>query len=110
MNSCGGAAGRAPFGEGKRDQRVSISSCFIWIHLAPSLLCGTNIVNNCLSPLLPLIFSAVVSSDSESDSEFSSSSLDDKPSPAGSKGSQGEKQQAGLGEELFFLVAVGWEV
>ncbi|KAM8991713.1 rab effector Noc2 isoform 1-T1 [Ara ararauna] len=38
----------------------------------------------------------VVSSDSESDSEFSSSSLDDKPSPAGSKGSQGGKQQAGL--------------
>ncbi|XP_057271946.1 rab effector Noc2 isoform X2 [Pezoporus wallicus] len=38
----------------------------------------------------------VVSSDSESDSEFSSTSLDDKPSPAGSKGSQGGKQQAGL--------------
>ncbi|NWX77560.1 RPH3L protein, partial [Alca torda] len=33
----------------------------------------------------------VVSSDSESDSEFSSSSLDDKPLPAGSKGSQGRK-------------------
>ncbi|KAM9370620.1 rab effector Noc2 [Phaethornis superciliosus] len=38
----------------------------------------------------------VVSSDSESDSEFSSSSLDDKPFPAGSKGSQGRKHRAGL--------------
>ncbi|XP_064323622.1 rab effector Noc2 isoform X2 [Phalacrocorax carbo] len=38
----------------------------------------------------------VVSSDSESDSEFSSSSLDDKPLPVGSKGSQGRKHQAGL--------------
>ncbi|XP_065503249.1 rab effector Noc2 isoform X2 [Caloenas nicobarica] len=38
----------------------------------------------------------VVSSDSESDSEFSSSSLDDKPLPAGSKGSQGRKHQPGL--------------
>ncbi|XP_071431248.1 rab effector Noc2 [Pithys albifrons albifrons] len=38
----------------------------------------------------------VVSSDSESDSELSSSSLDDKPIPAGSKGSQGRKLQAGL--------------
>ncbi|KAK4812230.1 hypothetical protein QYF61_011252 [Mycteria americana] len=38
----------------------------------------------------------VVSSDSESDSEFSSSSLDDKPLPAGSKGSQGRKHRAGL--------------
>ncbi|XP_048180383.1 rab effector Noc2 isoform X2 [Corvus hawaiiensis] len=38
----------------------------------------------------------VVSSDSESDSELSSSSLDDKPIPAGSKGSQGRKLQAGM--------------
>ncbi|XP_028941062.1 rab effector Noc2 [Antrostomus carolinensis] len=38
----------------------------------------------------------VVSSDSESDSEFSSSSLDDKSLPAGSKGSQGRKHRAGL--------------
>ncbi|KAM6242586.1 rab effector Noc2 isoform 2-T6 [Porphyrio hochstetteri] len=38
----------------------------------------------------------VVSSDSESDSEFSSSSLDDKPLPAGSKGLQGRKHRAGL--------------
>nr|XP_009944096.1 PREDICTED: rab effector Noc2 [Opisthocomus hoazin] len=38
----------------------------------------------------------VVSSDSESDSEFSSSSLDDKPLPAGSKSSQGRKHRAGL--------------
>ncbi|KAM6048365.1 rab effector Noc2 isoform 2-T2 [Theristicus caerulescens] len=38
----------------------------------------------------------VVSSDSESDSEFSSSSLDDKPLPAGSKGSKGRKHRAGL--------------
>ncbi|XP_027546705.1 rab effector Noc2 [Neopelma chrysocephalum] len=38
----------------------------------------------------------VVSSDSESDSELSSSSLDDKPVPVGSKGSQGRKLQAGL--------------
>ncbi|XP_054065642.1 rab effector Noc2 isoform X2 [Rissa tridactyla] len=38
----------------------------------------------------------VVSSDSESDSEFSSSSLDDKPLPAGSKRSQGRKHRAGL--------------
>uniref|UniRef100_A0A8B9TPE8 Rab effector Noc2 n=2 Tax=Anas platyrhynchos TaxID=8839 RepID=A0A8B9TPE8_ANAPL len=39
----------------------------------------------------------VVSSDSESDSELSSSSLDEKPSsPVGSKGSQARKQQAGL--------------
>ncbi|XP_054143019.1 rab effector Noc2 [Melozone crissalis] len=37
-----------------------------------------------------------VSSDSESDSELSSSSLDDKPVPVGSKGSQGRKLQAGL--------------
>ncbi|XP_032057107.1 rab effector Noc2 [Aythya fuligula] len=38
----------------------------------------------------------VVSSDSESDSELSSSSLDEKPSsPVGSKGSQARKQQAG---------------
>ncbi|XP_041279052.1 rab effector Noc2 isoform X1 [Onychostruthus taczanowskii] len=36
----------------------------------------------------------VVSSDSESDSELSSSSLDDKP--VGSKGSQGRKLQAGM--------------
>ncbi|KAJ7419430.1 Rab effector Noc2 [Pitangus sulphuratus] len=52
----------------------------------------------------------VVSSDSESDSELSSSSLDDKPVPVGSKGSQGRKLQAGLGEELLFLVAGGREV
>ncbi|CAN8197442.1 unnamed protein product [Coccothraustes coccothraustes] len=38
----------------------------------------------------------VVSSDSESDSELSSSSLDDKPIPVGSKGSQGRKLQAGM--------------
>ncbi|XP_061868286.1 rab effector Noc2 isoform X2 [Colius striatus] len=38
----------------------------------------------------------VVSSDSESESELSSSSLDDKPLPVGSKGSQGRKHQAGL--------------
>ncbi|XP_049657676.1 rab effector Noc2 [Accipiter gentilis] len=38
----------------------------------------------------------VVSSDSESDSEFSSSSLDDKPLPVGLKGSQGRKHRAGL--------------
>ncbi|XP_077044639.1 rab effector Noc2 isoform X6 [Agelaius phoeniceus] len=38
----------------------------------------------------------VVSSDSESDSELSSSSLDDKPGPVGSKGSQGRKLQAGM--------------
>ncbi|XP_018775025.1 rab effector Noc2 isoform X1 [Serinus canaria] len=38
----------------------------------------------------------VVSSDSESDSELSSSSLDDKPVPVGSKGSQGRKLQAGM--------------
>uniref|UniRef100_A0A8C3MSM0 Rab effector Noc2 n=1 Tax=Geospiza parvula TaxID=87175 RepID=A0A8C3MSM0_GEOPR len=38
----------------------------------------------------------VVSSDSESDSELSSSSLDDKPVPGGSKGSQGRKLQAGM--------------
>ncbi|XP_064585170.1 rab effector Noc2 isoform X2 [Zonotrichia leucophrys gambelii] len=37
-----------------------------------------------------------VSSDSESDSELSSSSLDDKPVPMGSKGSQGRKLQAGM--------------
>ncbi|XP_059343145.1 rab effector Noc2 isoform X2 [Ammospiza nelsoni] len=37
-----------------------------------------------------------VSSDSESDSELSSSSLDDKPIPVGSKGSQGRKLQAGM--------------
>ncbi|KAM3660951.1 rab effector Noc2 [Ammospiza maritima maritima] len=37
-----------------------------------------------------------VSSDSESDSELSSSSLDDKPVPGGSKGSQGRKLQAGM--------------
>ncbi|XP_058673748.1 rab effector Noc2 [Ammospiza caudacuta] len=37
-----------------------------------------------------------VSSDSESDSELSSSSLDDKPVPVGSKGSQGRKLQAGM--------------
>lgn len=67
-----------------------------------------NIVNNCLSPLLPLIFPAVVSSDSESDSELSSSSLDDKPVPVGLKSSQGRKLQAGMGEE--FLVDGGWEV
>lgn len=109
VNSCGGTAGRAPFGEGECDQRVSICSCFIWIHLAPSLVSVMNIVNNCLSPLLPPIFSAVVSSGSESDSEFSSSSLDDKPLPVGSKGSQGRKHRAGLGEELLFLVAGGWE-
>ncbi|XP_075024602.1 rab effector Noc2 isoform X1 [Calonectris borealis] len=38
----------------------------------------------------------VVSSDSESDSEFSCSSLDDKPLPVGSKGSQDRKHRAGL--------------
>nr|XP_021156116.1 rab effector Noc2 isoform X4 [Columba livia] len=38
----------------------------------------------------------VVSSDSESDSEFSSSSLDDKSLPAGSRGSQGRKHRPGL--------------
>ncbi|XP_038013952.1 rab effector Noc2 isoform X4 [Motacilla alba alba] len=38
----------------------------------------------------------VVSSDSESDSELSSSSLDDKLVPVGSKGSQGRKLQAGM--------------
>ncbi|KAM9614885.1 rab effector Noc2 isoform 7-T8 [Morphnus guianensis] len=38
----------------------------------------------------------VVSSDSESDSEFSSSSLDDKPLHVGLKGSQGRKHRAGL--------------
>ncbi|XP_074700979.1 rab effector Noc2 isoform X2 [Strix aluco] len=38
----------------------------------------------------------VVSSDSESDSEFSSSSLDDRPLSPGSKGSQGRKHRAGL--------------
>ncbi|XP_051491565.1 rab effector Noc2 isoform X1 [Apus apus] len=38
----------------------------------------------------------VVSSDSESDSEFSSSSLEDRPIPEGSKGSQGRKHRAGL--------------
>uniref|UniRef100_A0A803W0H8 Rab effector Noc2 n=1 Tax=Ficedula albicollis TaxID=59894 RepID=A0A803W0H8_FICAL len=38
----------------------------------------------------------VVSSDSESDSELSSSSLDDKPVPVGSQGSQGRKLQAGM--------------
>ncbi|XP_009082672.1 PREDICTED: rab effector Noc2 [Acanthisitta chloris] len=38
----------------------------------------------------------VVSSDSESDSELSSSSLDDKLVPMGSKGSQGSKLRAGL--------------
>ncbi|XP_068066720.1 rab effector Noc2 isoform X3 [Anomalospiza imberbis] len=38
----------------------------------------------------------VVSSDSESDSELSSSSLDDKAIPVGSKGSQGTKLQAGM--------------
>ncbi|XP_063029676.1 rab effector Noc2 isoform X1 [Melospiza melodia melodia] len=37
-----------------------------------------------------------VSSDSESDSELSSSSLDDKPVPVGSRGSQGRKLQAGM--------------
>ncbi|XP_056362948.1 rab effector Noc2 isoform X2 [Oenanthe melanoleuca] len=47
----------------------------------------------------------VVSSDSDSDSELSSSSLDDKPIPVGSQGSQGRKLQAGMGEELHFLVA-----
>lgn len=36
-NSCGGTAGRALFGEGEHDHRVSICACFIWIHLAPSL-------------------------------------------------------------------------
>ncbi|KAF2984113.1 hypothetical protein EK904_010468, partial [Melospiza melodia maxima] len=50
-----------------------------------------------------------VSSDSESDSELSSSSLDDKPVPVGSRGSQGRKLQAGMGEELHFPVAGGWE-
>lgn len=45
----------------------------------------------------------MVSSDSESDSEFSSSSLDDKPLSAGSKGSQSKKHRVGLGEELLFL-------
>uniref|UniRef100_A0A674GYZ2 Rabphilin 3A like (without C2 domains) n=1 Tax=Taeniopygia guttata TaxID=59729 RepID=A0A674GYZ2_TAEGU len=38
----------------------------------------------------------VVSSDSESDSELSSSSLDDKPVPVGLKSSQGRKLQAGM--------------
>ncbi|XP_062362898.1 rab effector Noc2 [Cinclus cinclus] len=38
----------------------------------------------------------VVSSDSESDSELSSSSLDDKPIPVASQGSQGRKLQAGM--------------
>lgn len=105
VNSCGGTAGGAPFGEGERDQRVSSCSCFVWIHLAPSLAGVTNVVNNCLPRLLssPPVFSAVVSSDSESDSEFSSSSLDDKPLSARSKGSQGRKHRAGLGEELLFL-------
>ncbi|XP_050177758.1 rab effector Noc2 [Myiozetetes cayanensis] len=42
----------------------------------------------------------VVSSDSESDSELSSSSLDDKPVPLGSKGSQRRKLQAGLAASL----------
>ncbi|KAK2525393.1 Rph3al, partial [Columba livia] len=51
----------------------------------------------------------MVSSDSESDSEFSSSSLDDKSLPAGSRGSQGRKHRPGLGEELLFLVTGGWE-
>ncbi|XP_063197598.1 rab effector Noc2 isoform X1 [Chroicocephalus ridibundus] len=47
----------------------------------------------------------VVSSDSESDSEFSSSSLDDKPLPAGSKGSQGRKHRAGLAASLCCVPA-----
>ncbi|XP_041575900.2 rab effector Noc2 isoform X2 [Taeniopygia guttata] len=38
----------------------------------------------------------VVSSDSESDSELSSSSLDDKPVPVGLKSSQGRELQAGM--------------
>ncbi|KAL9826305.1 rab effector Noc2 isoform 1-T5 [Geothlypis trichas] len=38
----------------------------------------------------------VVPSDSESDSELSSSSLDDKPDPVASKGSQGTKLHAGM--------------
>ncbi|XP_059721705.1 rab effector Noc2 isoform X2 [Haemorhous mexicanus] len=45
----------------------------------------------------------VVSSDSESDSELSSSSLDDKPVPVGSKGSQGRKLQAGMAHLLLSL-------
>nr|XP_041575901.1 rab effector Noc2 isoform X3 [Taeniopygia guttata] len=40
----------------------------------------------------------VVSSDSESDSELSSSSLDDKPIPVGLKSSPGRKLQAGMGK------------
>ncbi|XP_072793441.1 rab effector Noc2 isoform X3 [Taeniopygia guttata] len=40
----------------------------------------------------------VVSSDSESDSELSSSSLDDKPVPVGLKSSQGRELQAGMGK------------
>lgn len=52
VNSCGGTAGRAPSGEGEGDQRVS-SWSFIWIHLAPSLACVTNVVNNCVPHLLP---------------------------------------------------------
>ncbi|KAL2297432.1 hypothetical protein Nmel_016733 [Mimus melanotis] len=39
----------------------------------------------------------VVSSDSESDSELSSSSLDDKPIPGGPQGSQGRQLQAAMG-------------
>lgn len=50
--------------------------------------------------LTPFLSSpAVASSDSESDSEFSSSSLDDKPLPGGSKGLKVRKHQAESGEE-----------
>ncbi|XP_040473906.1 rab effector Noc2 isoform X2 [Falco naumanni] len=49
----------------------------------------------------------VVSSDSESDSEFSSSSLDDKPLPAGSKASQGRKRGAELAPSQTMGRALG---
>lgn len=56
---------------------------------------------------------------SDSDSELSSSSQEDRPSSVGSKGSPGGKQRAGQGEELTFrvgfatwlpLAAGGWPI
>lgn len=63
----------------------------------PSAVRTVNVGNGSDSP--PSLSLAVVSSDSESDSEFSSSSLDDKSLPGGSKGLKIRKHQAESGEE-----------
>lgn len=65
-----------------------------------------SIINNSFSPSPP-DFPAVLSSGSESDSELSSSSLDDKPVPVASPGSQGTKLPAGMGEQCSALCLEG---